>query len=113
MSVIQILIALFALYAATRALLRFRRGSIGLAELALWLCFWAAVAVCVLRPGITQWVASILGVGRGADAVTYLSLVALSYVFFRVYLRIRHSEQQLTRLVRALALEHARLDDKD
>jgi small membrane protein len=104
---IQVVVVLFALYAASRAVGRFRKGTIGLGELMLWLVFWAAVGVVVLVPNATNTVARFLGVGRGADAVFYLSLVGLSYAFFRLYLRLRHLEQELTLLVRRLALQEA------
>jgi hypothetical protein len=109
---IQFLVVAFSLYAGTRALARFRRGVIGLTELGVWLLFWLAVAVCVLVPDITQRVARLLGVGRGADAVFYLSLVGLSYAFFRLYLRLRLMEQQITVLVRRLALKEAEPNQK-
>ena len=112
MHLIQVLIGSFSLYALVRTFLRFRKRSIGLMELVLWSCFWAAVGVCVMLPDITQWFARILGVGRGADAVFYFSIVALSYAFFRLYLRSRHLEQQLTLLVRKLALEKRIDEDK-
>jgi len=104
---IQVVVVLFALYAAVRTAGRFRKGTIGLSELLLWLGFWLAVAVLVLAPQVTQRLANLLGVGRGADAIFYLSLVGLSYAFFRLYLRMRHLEQELTLLVRKLALETA------
>ena len=104
---IQVVVVLFAIYAASRAVGRFRKGTIGLWELMLWLLFWLAVGVVVLMPNATNHVARFLGVGRGADAVFYLSLVGLSYAFFRLYLRMRHVEQELTLLVRKLALERA------
>jgi hypothetical protein len=107
MLVIQVLLVLFVLFAISRTVARFRRRSIGVGELVTWSCFWCAVGVCVLAPGITQWVASILGVGRGADAVFYLGLVALSYASFRVYIKNRQTDQQLTLLVRKLALKEA------
>ncbi len=107
MLIIQVLIVLFALFAIGRTVSRFRRRSIGLAELVAWGGFWIAVGVCVLAPGITQWVAGILGVGRGADAVFYVSLVALSYTAFRLYLKNRQTEEQITSLVRELALKEA------
>jgi hypothetical protein len=106
--VIQIILIAFAVYAAISAISRFRRRSIGLAELAFWLALWAAAAAAVSHPELTQWVADRLGVGRGADAVFYFGLTALSYAFFRLYLRVRHAEQQITQLVRALALERPR-----
>lgn len=108
---IQVAVVLFAAFAATRVLGRFRRGIIGLGELLLWGLFWLAVGIGVLVPDLTQWFARLLGVGRGADAVFYLSLVGLSYAFFRICLRTRHLEHQITLLVRKLALKEARKPD--
>ena len=105
---IQIIVVAFAIYAGTRTLARFRKGTIGITELILWLLFWMGVGICILVPNITQRVAGVLGVGRGADAVSYISLVGLSYAFFRLYLRMRLMEQQITLLVRKLALKEAR-----
>ncbi len=104
---IQVVVVLFACYAAARAVGRFRKGVISASELLVWFGFWLAVGVCVLVPQVTQWFANLLGVGRGADAVFYVTLVGLSYAFFRLYLRLRHLEQQLTVLVRQLALKDA------
>ena len=102
---IQIVVVLFAAYAAARSVARFRKRTIGLGELIVWLGFWAGVGFCVLVPQLIQWFAHLLGVGRGADAVFYLGLVGLSYAFFRLYLRTRLMEQHLTELVRKLALK--------
>ncbi len=104
---IQVVVVIFAAYAASRSVGRFRKRTIGLGELGLWLGFWAAVGGCVLVPNIVQQFAKVLGVGRGADAVFYLGLVAMSYAFFRLYMRSRHLEQQITLLVRKLALKDA------
>jgi small membrane protein len=104
---IQVVVVLFSLYAATRALARYRKRTIGWGGLVFWILFWLAAAVCVLVPDLTQRFARVLGVGRGADAVFYVSLVGLSYAFFRLYLRIRLLEQELTLLVRRLAIKEA------
>lgn len=108
--VIQVLFVGFAVWALARTFLRFRKRSITPVEWVLWSGFWTAVAVCVIKPDITQWFAHLLGVGRGADAVLYVGLVSLSYGFFRMYLRSRHTEQQITLLVRRLAIERARTE---
>ncbi len=109
---IQVVVVLFAFYAGSRAVGRFRKGTLGLWELVVWLLFWVAVGVVVLIPNTTNQVAKFLGVGRGADAVFYLSLVGLSYAFFRLYLRLRHLEHELTLLVRKLALQEAPKPDE-
>ena len=105
--IIQIIIALFAFYALMRTLFRYRKGTISLGETLLWSCFWIAVGVVGFKPDVTQRVAAILGVGRGADAVFYFGLLGLSYAFFRLYLKNRNTEQQITQLVRKLALKEA------
>jgi hypothetical protein len=70
-----------------------------------------AVASLVLTPNITQWFAKLLGVGRGADAVFYLAMVALFYLHFRTESKFRRLEHQLTKLVRKLAIDKA--DQRD
>jgi len=107
MHIIQVLVVAFALYAIVRTWLRYRRGAMRAGESVVWTCLWTLVGVCVLAPGITQWFAGILGVGRGVDAVMYLAILALTYAFFRLYLHQRQQDQQLTRLVRQLALKDA------
>lgn len=107
MRIIQLLFVLFAIFVLSRIVVRFRLHTIGLKELIWGICFWSAVVICVMVPGITQWFARILGVGRGADAVFYFGLVGLSYAMFRLYFRCRHLEHQMTALVRELALKEA------
>jgi hypothetical protein len=107
MLVIQILVVLFVLLTLGRLWGRFRRHTISPVELAVWTGFWFALAVVVLVPDITWTLARLLGVGRGVDAVLYLAIVGLSYAMFRQYLHIRRVEQQLTQLVRQLALAQA------
>jgi len=110
---IQILVILFSFFAITRTLSRFRKGNIGLNEVVVWCLFWVIVGIVVLVPSLTQWFADLLGVGRGADAVFYVSLIALFYVVFRLHLKSRNLDQQITQLVRKLALERAYRDSKD
>lgn len=104
MLLIQILIVGFVVLTIGRLWARFRRRTISIAELMIWTGFWLAVAVVVLEPNLTWGLARLLGVGRGVDAVLYLAMVGLSYALFREYLHIRRVEQQLTQLVRQLAL---------
>jgi small membrane protein len=113
MLLIQIIVVLWAVYAGVRAYSRFRKKTIGAAEYMLWTAFWAAVGIAVLEPGLSQRLAHALGVGRGADAVFYLGLVGLSYAFFKLYLKIRNLEQQITALVRKMALHHSEPPDNE
>jgi hypothetical protein len=104
MSVIQLILVAFAVFAVSRVVIRFRRGGLPIVHLVLWTLFWSATIVVALRPSTTSRVASALGVGRGADVVVYLALVLVFYLLFRSFGRIEELERQITRVVRAAAL---------
>jgi small membrane protein len=102
--IIKILLVGFFMFALTRAVLRFRDGHINARELVTLCLFWIGASIVALWPTLTTTLANLLGVGRGADAVLYITVAALCYLQFRTYIRIRDTEQQLTELVRKLAL---------
>lgn len=105
LTAIQIVLVCFALYALSRVLLRFRRGGLPLLHLALWLVFWGGVIFVALDPAVTNIFAHVLGVGRGADVIIYLALMVLFYLVFRLLVKLTDLEQQMTRVVRAVALK--------
>jgi hypothetical protein len=111
MLLIQILIVLFAVFAIARAGMRLHSHLTGWGGFLGWACFWTAVACLVLTPNVTQWFAKLLGVGRGADAVFYLAIVALFYLNFRIESKYRRLQQELTKLVRKLAIDRADQQD--
>jgi small membrane protein len=104
MQAIQIVLTCFAVFAASRILIRYRRGGMRALHLVLWLIFWAAVIVVSVHPDTTNRLANILGVGRGVDTAMYLSLLLIFYLLFRSFAKIEDMDRQLTRVVRANAL---------
>ena len=73
-----------------------------------WIVLWLAAAVAVADPDMVQRAGRFLGIGRGADLVLYLSILFMFVAFFVIYLRFRRIEDQLTRIVRHLAIEEAK-----
>jgi len=68
-----------------------------------------AGAVMVAVPDWTTSLANLVGVGRGADLLSYFGLVSLAFICLLLYAKVRSLESQLTRLARAEAIEHAHL----
>mgnify|MGYP001616927803 CR=1 FL=1 len=101
---IQILISMLALVALWGVGQRFKRGALSRAGVVAWLLIWIVAIVAVWNPWITNRVAGFLGVGRGADAVFYVSIVALFYTIFRLYGKCENLEHQLSELVKKIAL---------
>jgi len=101
---IQIIVVLFALFAFSRALLRFKDRKISGKEFIAWTILWAAAIVVILLPGTTFFFANILGITRGADFVVYVSIILLFYLVFKLYVKIDSVERNVTNLVRELAI---------
>jgi hypothetical protein len=68
--------------------------------------FFGTGAVFVLWPNLTSRMASLLGIGRGADLVFYLSILFLFFVSFSTHLHYGRLEARQSQLVREMALRH-------
>ncbi|HSZ33350.1 MAG TPA: DUF2304 domain-containing protein, partial [Puia sp.] len=62
------------------------------------LIFLAGVSF-VLVPDWTTKIADVLGVGRGADLLMYLSIVSFTYIVLLLYSKIKKLENQLSDMV--------------
>ena len=62
------------------------------------------IITITLFPELTQPVANYLGVGRGADFILYTTVIVILRILFYLYSQNRQMEQQITRIVRHLAL---------
>ena len=110
---IKIIITLFALFAISRAYLRYRDGSIKFFGFIVWTIIWAAVTFFAWWPKFSDLIANSIGVGRGVDALVYLSIVALFYGMFRIYVKIQFIEHEITSLVRNLAMNKKKKESND
>lgn len=106
LALIKILFSLFALFAWTRAIIRFYHKDLILKELAFWTILWLGMVFLVFVPGKTNFLAKLLGMDRGNDAMFFLGIVALFYATYRLYVKTNEQEKEITRLVRALALKN-------
>lgn len=74
---------------------------------AVWIALWVAASVGVLDPDILARIATVLGIGRGVDLVLYVSILVFFIAFFLVYLRFRRLDEQMTQIIRHLAIRDA------
>ncbi len=105
MSLIQLFILVVVLVVWWRLYARLRAAELTAVEFVEWFLLWAAVAVVALVPSVSSQLAAWVGVGRGADLVTYLALLLAFYLLFKLFMKVERVERQLTQLVRALALK--------
>lgn len=69
---------------------------------------WIVAGVTIAVPDSTTRIARILGIGRGADLLTYLLAIAFVIATSYFYHRYRRLTIDLTRLTRHIALRSAR-----
>ncbi|MCX6707510.1 MAG: DUF2304 family protein [Candidatus Woesearchaeota archaeon] len=104
-SILQIIVTLFIVFALSRAIFRFRDKQINLLELVFWCLLWIAAGVVLFIPQATNPIARLLNVGRGIDVPVYLSIVLLFYLVFRLYVKLDSINQNITKIVREVAIK--------
>lgn len=70
----------------------------------------AAAALAVVFPEITQDAATLVGVGRGADLILYIAIVAVMFVLLHYYSKFVDMQRQLTQVARELAILRGEVD---
>jgi len=112
----QIIAIFLGLVAITLSILRFRDGKMSLGMLIAWFLIWLIVIFIAIFPNSTNYLASMTGIGRGLDFALILGLLLSFYLIFKMYNKIENIEEELTDLVRELALQRRNMgmeeDDK-
>lgn len=102
---IQLGFVIFILFAASRAVLRFKGGSIHLGALLFWILIWTAATIVVFSPEQTTELARLLGIGRGVDVVVYFSIALLFYLVFRLHVYLEDVRTEVSSLIREISLK--------
>jgi len=77
-----------------------------------YVAFVIVAVYAILRPNDTTVVANWLGVARGTDLLIYALIIAFVFTTMSTYLRFKEIELRYARLVRAVALEGARVPEQ-
>lgn len=105
-SLIQIIALIIALFAISRAILRFKEHKISKIEFSVWLLFWISIIIISSIPQIAGSFSDIFGFERGADILIFLALITLFYSIFRIYVKLNTIESHLTKIVREIAIKN-------
>ena len=94
------LMAAFAVTEVGLQCLQLSRRSIG----SIRFCVWVAALILILNPSLTDVLASMLSIGRGVDVILYFTVIAFVISFFYVIHALEKQREQLTLLVRTIAI---------
>ncbi len=104
MSLIQIIILLSVALVWWRLFTRLQASELRIVEFLEWWTLWLVIGVVTVLPETASYVARLVGVGRGSDLVTYVALLLIFYLLFKIFVRLERSNRELTRVVRGIAL---------
>lgn len=101
---IQILVTIVIAFILVKTGMRYRKKEISTRLFGFWVLFWIVAGIFFWMPELSDRIAEVLEVGRGVDAIVYISLVILFYALFRIFNRFERMERELTKLVREIAI---------
>lgn len=67
----------------------------------------------IFFPELSNKVAHLLGVGRGADMIFYLSILFFGFLILKLYSKVRKIEQILTQVIREKSLVEAKMGNNE
>lgn len=102
---VQLILAIFLLFAVSRVYLRFREGTINLGAFLFWIGLWVLALFSIFCPDFTTYWAQLLGIGRGVDVILYISIALLFYLIFRINVMIENLHEEISKVVREVALK--------
>ena len=105
MNTFQIIFITFCALQAALALRRFAKAR-QVTSLA-FLGAWTAAIALIANPEVTNLMAHTVGIGRGVDFVIYSLLIVFLWGHYQHYLRYKRVENEVTLLVRELAIANA------
>ena len=110
---IQIVATLFLIFAIFRVIRKYREKDINFKEFFRWLILWLVIGIVFWLPQTTSFLANILGIGRGADLVIYVSIIVIFYLIFRLLVMVDKQQREITKIVRHLAIMEDEKNKKD
>ena len=105
---LQILVTIFIVFILLKLFLQKQKNKISLLSFLIWVLLWLMVLIVFWLPDTTSYLAAVLGIGRGADLVVYISIVVIFYMIFRIFVRLNKIEDEITTVVRNNAIKNAK-----
>ncbi len=102
---IQIAAFVFAAIHIARIMALWKTKKLPLKTAVFWFFVWFAVLLIVSVTPIIDALSRPVGVGRGIDLVVYIGIMILFYLVFQQNMKIDKLENEITKLVREIALK--------
>ena len=106
MTLIQFLAVGLVILILIKTIADFKKNKITLAYFLFWMGLWLVILIVAVLPQITGFFAKLLGVGRGVDVAIYFAIIFIFFILFEIITRLEKIKQEITEIVRHLALKN-------
>lgn len=108
MTLIQFLVIGLVILILLKTISDFKKNKITVSAFLFWLIIWLAIITVAVLPGITIFLAKLLGVGRGIDVTIYFSIVIIFFILFKIITSLEKTKKEITEIIRYLALKNSK-----
>ena len=109
----QVLVVLIAILAVLLVFNRYNKKRTSLQTFIMWTTLWLLLAIFAIIPESSGFLADFLGIGRGLDLILIFGIIGAFYLIFRLYLKIEKIDQDITKLVRKIAIDKEKEFEED
>ena len=103
--ILPFLILIFVMVMYFKLLMDLKKDKISLRRFLAWIFIWFALSVIAFFPQIVVFFSNLIGIERAKDLPIYLSIIILFYLLFRVGIKIEKIDQEITKMVKSIALD--------
>ncbi|RLE44990.1 hypothetical protein DRJ22_05195 [Candidatus Woesearchaeota archaeon] len=101
--ILEIFVTVIGVLAILKSLVMLRKKKITVALSVFWILLWLLAIVAVDVPQVNSVVLSLLG--RDVSLLLFLNIIFLYYISLWLYLKINKNKEEITKLVREIALK--------
>jgi small membrane protein len=110
--IFQFSIVIFALLVILRTYGQYKKELVSRYWLLAFSFLWVLIGVAAIIPHATDNIAHFVGVERGADMLVYVAVLVLLYTVYRLFVRVQKMHEEITELVRQVALANPKVPVK-
>lgn len=101
------LLVILGLFGIWRTAVQYKGNKVSKHWMLLWSLAWTAIILVAIFPGSIDRVAAVIGVGRGADLIVYISVIFFLHMLSRILTNQEKLRKEITDLTRKVAIENA------
>ncbi len=79
----------------------------------LWIVLWFLIIIFAFVPELSNPLAKLFGIARGLDFLVIVAIIFIFYLIFKLYIKMDKIQQDMTAIVREIALKNEIKYDKN